>query len=74
MILRVLWRDAWFDFDRSGADEVREDYIVETVGHLISDGPVFLSLAAEVLPDGDHRAVTHIPLESVLQRVELFQA
>ena len=43
-----------------------------TVGFLVREGPRFLTLAQEVLPDGDgFRAVTHIPLESVVDRAEL---
>jgi hypothetical protein len=59
-LLAVTWRDAWFDFD---GNSERDDYLVRTVGFLVKDGPKFLSLAQEVLPDGDgYRAVTHVPL------------
>lgn len=59
-LVRCHWRDAHFDFDDAGPPI---DYIVETVGFLLADGPVFISIAAERLPDGSHRAVTHIPKE-----------
>ena len=65
----VIWRDAFFDFDQSDPDDVRPDYLVHTVGFLIAQGPKFVSLAQEVLPDGDgFRAVTHIPL-SIVERI-----
>jgi hypothetical protein len=55
----VTWRDAWFDF---ADDEVRDDYLVRTVGFVVADGPRFVSVAQELLPDEDgFRAVTHIP-------------
>jgi hypothetical protein len=62
-VLVVEWRDAHFDFDYT---KTRDDYIVKTIGFLVSEGPVFLSVAQEILPDGDgYRGVTHIPLECV---------
>jgi hypothetical protein len=65
----VIWRDAFFDFDQSDPDDVRPDYLVHTVGFLLAQGPKFVSLAQEVLPDGDgFRAVTHIPL-SIVERI-----
>ncbi|HEV8087168.1 MAG TPA: hypothetical protein VGQ50_00690 [Actinomycetota bacterium] len=66
----VIWRDAFFDFDQSDAEDIRPDYLVHTVGFLVSEGPRFVSLAQEILPDGDgFRAVTHIPM-SIVERVE----
>jgi hypothetical protein len=66
----VIWRDAFFDFDQSDAEDVRPDYLVHTVGFLVAEGPRFVSLAQEILPDGDgFRAVTHIPL-SIVERIE----
>jgi hypothetical protein len=68
----VIWRDAFFDFDQASADDVRPDYLVHTVGFLLADGPTFVSLAQEVLPDGDgYRAVTHIPASLVHRIVQL---
>jgi hypothetical protein len=61
-LVMVTWRDAFFDFDKVTADEFRTDYLVNTVGFLVADGPTFVSLAQEVLPDDEgYRAVTHIP-------------
>lgn len=58
----VTWRDAWFDFDQPDPEEIRDDYLVTTVGYVVRNGPRFVSLAQEILPDGDgYRAVTHIP-------------
>jgi hypothetical protein len=68
-LVLVIWRDAFFDFDQSDPDDVRPDYLVHTVGFLLTQGPKFISLAQEVLPDGDgYRAVTHIPL-SIVERI-----
>ncbi len=65
----VIWRDAFFDFDQSDPDDIRPDYLVHTMGFLLAQGPKFISLAQEVLPDGDgYRAVTHIPL-SIVERI-----
>jgi hypothetical protein len=68
-LVLVTWRDAWFDFEEPDGAEPREDYLVSTVGFVVREGPRFLSVAQEVLPDGDGcRAVTHIPL-SVIESV-----
>ena len=62
----VTWRDAWFDFDEPDPEDVRADYLVRTVGYLVRRGPRFVSVAQEILPDGDgFRAVTHIPVAVV---------
>jgi hypothetical protein len=66
----VIGRDAFFDVDQSDAEDIRPDYLVHTVGFLVAEGPRFVSLAQEILPDGDgFRAVTHIPL-SIVERIE----
>lgn len=68
----VEWHDAWFDLDLESPDVCRQDYLVHTVGFLVSEGPRFLSLAQEVLPDGEGlRAVTHIPLPIVERVIRL---
>lgn len=68
-LVLVIWRDAYFDFDQHDIEDSRADYLVHTVGFLLSDGPRFVSLAQEVLPDGDgFRAVTHIPV-SIVERI-----
>jgi hypothetical protein len=73
-LVLVIWRDAFFDFDQHDPEDCRPDYLVHTVGFLVSEGPRFVSLAQEVLPDGDgFRAVTHIPL-SIIERVMPLQA
>ena len=70
-LVLVTWRDAFFDFEQKSSDERRPDYLVHTIGFLVTDGPTFISLAQEVLPDGEgFRAVTHIPL-AVVERIEL---
>jgi hypothetical protein len=71
-LVMVTWRDAYFDFDQAGAEDPRTDYLVHTVGFLLSDGTKFISLAQEILPDGDgYRAVTHIPRSIVESMVRL---
>lgn len=61
----VTWHDAWFDLELDHLEDAGEHYLVRTVGYLIRSGSV-VSLAQEVLPDGDgYRAVTHIPAAMV---------
>jgi len=61
-LVLVTWRDAFFDFDQTTVADFRTEYLVRTVGFLVADGPTFVSLAQEVLPDDEgFRAVTHIP-------------
>ena len=65
----VEWQDAWFDVDQLTVEDRRPDYLVRTVGFLIDDGPRVVSLAQELLPDGEgFRAVTHIPA-AVVERI-----
>ena len=65
-LVLVTWRDAWFDFEEPDPEDARADYLVSTVGFLVRRGPRFVSVAQEVLPDGDgFRAVTHIPVAVV---------
>ncbi len=65
-LVLVIWRDAWFDFEELDPEDARADYLVSTVGFLVKRGPRFVSVAQEVLPDGDgFRAVTHIPVAVV---------
>jgi hypothetical protein len=65
-LVLVTWRDAWFDFDAADPEDTRPDYLVHTVGFLVREGPRFVSIAQEILPDGDgFRAVTHIPVAVV---------
>ena len=68
-LVLVTWHDAWFDFDQTGPEDCRPDYLVRTVGFLVNDGTRFVSVAQEVLPDGDgFRAVTHIP-RSIIESI-----
>lgn len=71
-LVLVEWHDAWFDFDLPAPEERRADYLVRTVGFLVAEDPRFLSLAQEVLPEGEgFRAVTHIPVAIVERMVHL---
>lgn len=68
----IRWQDSWFDFDLERTDCRSDDYLVTTVGFLIAEDPRFVSVAAELLPDGDgFRAVTHIPRMLIEERYEL---
>jgi hypothetical protein len=72
-LVLVTWRDAWFDFDEPNPEDARADYLVTTVGFLVRQGSRFVSVAQEVLPDGDgFRAVTHIPT-AVVQKISPLQ-
>ena len=63
-IVEVIWRDAYFIFDSKEASF--DDYLVTTVGYLIDvDNTGWYSLAMEILPDGEQRAITKIPVETV---------
>jgi hypothetical protein len=71
-LVLVTWHDAFFDFDQTGPDDCRADYLVRTVGFLVHEGTRFVSIAQEVLPDGEgFRAVTHIPRSIVESLVSL---
>ena len=64
----VEWLDAWFDQDQTDEDEFRTDYVVRTMGFLIGEGPHVITVAHEVLPEGEgFRAVTHIPVPIIRQ-------
>lgn len=68
----IRWTDAWFDAEQSDPDAWRHIYVVETVGFVAREADGVVSVASEVLPDGDgFRAVTHIPAKIILERVEL---
>ena len=72
-LVLCLWHDAFFDFQSSDPEDCREDYMVRTVGYLVNEGPRFLSIAQEVLPDEDgFRAVTHIPRSIVESLTNLY--
>jgi hypothetical protein len=72
-LVLVEWHDAWFDSEQAGPEDCRPDYLVRTVGFLVGEGPAFLSIAHEVLPEDDgFRAVTHIPLAIVERVTRLF--
>jgi hypothetical protein len=61
-LVLVRWRDAWFDPEQLGSEDWRSDYPVQTVGFLVRNDSAIVSVAQEILPDGDgYRAVTHIP-------------
>lgn len=61
-IVIVTWRDAHFHHDEAVPDE----YLCRTVGFLIREEPE-IQIAAEQLPEGDHRAITCIPPALVVE-------
>lgn len=67
----VVWTDAWFDHDESAPEDWTPNFVVTSIGFLVRDGAEVLSLAHEVLPDGQYRAVTHIPRSLVVSTTEL---
>jgi hypothetical protein len=70
-MIAVTWRDCWFDFERP-AEGWRDDYLVTTVGYVVREDEHVLSLAQELLLDGDgFRAITHIPVGAIVSRVHL---
>lgn len=66
LVVLITWRDAHFDWEWDGS--VRDDYLVRTYGELVNtDSDRFVTLAGERTPEG-HRAVTHIPVENIVNR------
>ncbi len=73
-LVLVEWHDAWFDFEQTGPEDCRPDYLVRTVGFLVGETPRMISLAQEILPDDDgFRAVTHIPV-AIVERIVPLEA
>jgi hypothetical protein len=71
-LVLVEWQDAWFEGERGSIEDAPEDYLVRTVGFLVRTGGRVLSIAQELLPDGDgFRAVTHIPAGMVERIIAL---
>ena len=62
----VRWRDAFFDEGQLSREDFRDDFVVRSLGFLVRDDANILSLAQELLPDGEYRAVTHIPRQLVV--------
>ena len=65
-VVVVRWQDAWYDADQGSPGEWRHEYPILTVGFLVRDEPDLISIAQELLPQGDgFRSVTHIPRSCV---------
>ena len=70
-LVLVRWYDAWFDADVP-EDGYRTDYLVQTVGWLVSQDETRTSIAAELLPDDEGvRAISHIPELSIVDVTDL---
>ena len=70
VMVRITWRDAYFDLDETTQ---REDFIVTTMGYLVPGLPRFVHIASEKTPEG-FRAMTHIPVENIIDREVLWTA
>jgi hypothetical protein len=71
-LVLVRWQDAWFDADQQDAEDWRNDYLVQTVGFVVRQEPDLVSIAQELLPEGDgYRAVTHIPRGMIVSMMPL---
>jgi hypothetical protein len=71
-LVLVRWQDAWFDADQQDEEDWRDDYLVQTVGFVVRQEPDLVSVAQEVLPEGDgYRAVTHIPRGMIVSMMPL---
>lgn len=60
-IVAITWTDAVFSLEEP---DTREEYLVTTVGYLLSGGARFVRVAGESTPDG-YRAITDIPNEVI---------
>jgi hypothetical protein len=71
-LVLVRWQDAWFDADQQVDEDWRNDYLVQTVGFVVRQEPDLVSVAQELLPEGDgYRAVTHIPRGMIVSMMPL---
>jgi len=70
-VVKLTWRDAHFEFSSDDAAAPPADHLVQTVGWVVAATPLFVSIAAEQLPDGTWRAVTHIPRAAIVQSCSL---
>ena len=70
-LVRVQWRDAWFELDWDDETAARDDYLVHTVGFVIKNTDKFVHIAAEMLPDDGFRGVTAIPVTEITNWKEL---
>jgi len=74
-LVLVRWQDAWFDPDQQDPEDWRSDYLVQTVGFVVRQEPDLVSIAQELLPEGDgYRAVTHIPRGMIVTMTPLTNA
>jgi hypothetical protein len=65
-LVLVEWQYEWFELEIELPEYRLRDYDLLTVWFLVVEGPRFVSVAQEILPEGDgFRAVTHIPVQIV---------
>lgn len=65
-LVEVTWRDAFNEFDVGKLKDLPADYIVYTVGYLLSQNKRFITLAQETLPGTNGwRNVSRIPVPLV---------
>ena len=67
----VVWLDAWFSSEPSEPDDWEEEWRMTTTGFVVRETKTLLSLAHELLPEGDYKGVSHIPKSLVVSRTRL---
>jgi DNA-binding cell septation regulator SpoVG len=65
--VRVDWVDALFELDGNGSPP--DSFDVETYGWIVGQNQTFVTVAGERLPDGQYRALTHIP-QILIQHIQ----
>lgn len=69
-VVQVIWRDAFHEFDVNALEDMRDEYLVYTTGFLVDDGQTWVTLAQEILPNGDgYRGVSRIP-KAIVHRLD----
>jgi hypothetical protein len=69
--VRVDWVDALFELDGNGSPP--DSFDVETYGWIVGQNQTFVTVAGERLPDGQYRAITHIPAVLIEHIQDLYE-
>lgn len=73
-IVKITWKDAWYDADYVDESDFADEFVIETVGFLVRRGEHAISIATERQPEEGKarwRGVTHIPWPMVVSVEEL---
>lgn len=71
-MVQVVWRDAFHEFDVSDIEDLRDEYEVHTIGFLLAEDDKWVTIAQEILPDGNgYRGVSRIPQKIVIRLRQL---